>query len=160
MAGDPNYKFRKIKRSRLVPVPSEVTQILPYERQLLKEARRVYELPEYVGKEHEGYQDKENPSNQKLLTSGVKATPGYQRCRNCWFWHEEEPDGWDEHETANSLLCRSPRSDYFNLGISPGHYCREFRPSELHQKMHELLWEHCGDVTKVDLEDPDESSPT
>ncbi len=155
MASDPNYKFRKIRRSRLVPAPSEVGVLLPYEKHLLKEARRVYELPENCGSTPDGYEDKENPQNQKLLTSGFKATPEYQRCRNCRFWREEDPDGWDPNETGKSLLCGSPRSDYFNLGISPGHHCREFRTSELHQKLHDQLWEHNGDVSAVDIEESD-----
>ena len=158
--GDPSYKFRKIRRSRLVPVPEEVAMLLPHEQQLLKEARRVYELPEVCGSTPDDYQDKEKSSVRGLLTSGVKPTPEYRRCRNCKFWRVEDPDGWDPGETGKVTLCGSFRSDYFNLSISPGHHCREFRTSELHQKLHDQLWEHSGDIDAVEIEESDAGQDT
>lgn len=158
MSNDPDYKFRKMRRSRLVPVPREVAVLLPHEQLLLKQAKKVWELPENCGSTLADHQDKEDPRNQKLLTSGIKPTPAYQRCLNCKFWREEEPDGWDVNDTSTVLLCGSFRSDYFNLSISPGHRCREFRTSELHQKLHDQLWEHSGDLSAVVIEEPENDS--
>lgn len=152
------YKHRKIRRSRLVPVPSEVHILLPYEKKLLAQKLDYYQLPENCGSTPASYQDKEESPVRGLLTSGFKATPEYQRCRNCRFWRVEDPDGWDPHETGKVTLCGSFKSDYFNLAISPGHYCRYFATSDLHQELHDLLWEHEGDTRLIPSEDEDEEA--